>query len=61
MKQLSLQYDPPIQINVDKILDENRQIEYLGKATKQLDGTWHCIANVRGMLCIVSIRIKEKI
>ena len=59
MKQLNLTYDPPVQVNVDKHLDEDLQIEYLGKATKQLDGNWNCLANVRGNLCLVSIKIKE--
>jgi hypothetical protein len=60
MEQLNLQYDPPIQINIDKILDEKLQIEYLGKTTKQIDGNWTCLANVRGMLCLVVVKIKEK-
>jgi hypothetical protein len=61
MKQLNLQYDPPIRVNVDKYLDENMGIEYLGEATKQIDGDWRCLANVRGMLCLVAVKIKESI
>lgn len=60
MKQLNLTYNPPIQVNVDKYLDEDLQIEYLGKATKQLDNSWNCLANVHGMLCLVAVKIKEK-
>jgi hypothetical protein len=60
MNQLNLQYDPPIQIDVDKIIDENMGIEYLGKATKQITGDYTCLANVRGMLCLVKVKIKEK-
>jgi hypothetical protein len=61
MEQLNLRYDPPIQIDIDKYLDEDLQIEYLGKATKQLDGSWRCLANVGGKLCLVEVKIKENI
>lgn len=58
MRQLALEYDPPIQVNVDRIFDEKLQIEYLGKATKQLDNSWNCLAIWRGALCLVSVEIK---
>ena len=58
MKQLDLQYDPPIQIDVDKYIDK-KGIEYIDKATKQLDGTWNCLANVAGRLCLVAVKIKS--
>lgn len=58
MKQLSLQYDPPITIDIDGRKDRTRDIWYIGYATKQLDGKWRCLANVAGMLCLVEVRIK---
>jgi hypothetical protein len=30
----------------------------MGKATRQPDGTWRCLANVFGSLCVVEISIK---
>ena len=72
MEQLNLRYDPPIQINVHGYIEEKTikapygdrafsvQISYIGKATKQLDGSWRCLANVGGKLCLVEIKIKEK-
>ena len=71
MKQLNLKYDPPIQIDVDGYIEEktikalygdrsfSAQISYIGKATKQLDGSWRCLANVDGKLCLVEVKIKE--
>lgn len=32
-------------------------IAYLGKAYRQPDGTWRCLANVRGALCLVQINL----
>jgi hypothetical protein len=59
MKQLELQYNPPIELNVDGMHDATAEgIRYLGKAAKQIDGTWRCLADVYGCLCIVQVNIK---
>jgi hypothetical protein len=33
-------------------------IQYWGKATRQPDGTYRCLANVEGSLCVVEVNIK---
>jgi hypothetical protein len=43
-------------VNVDGYVDE-RGIEYWGKAIRQSDGTWQCLANVDGALCRVEVSI----
>lgn len=49
---------PPTQEDVDKRIDERLGIQYIGKATLQPDGTWRCLANVRGALCLVQVSLK---
>jgi hypothetical protein len=44
------------EIDVDGHIDE-KGIRYLGKAAKQPDGTWRCLADVGGALCLVEVRI----
>ncbi len=46
-------------VNVQGRMDEARGIEYLGDAWEMSDGTWRCLANVRGMLCLVEVTITE--
>lgn len=58
MKQLDLQYDPPVTVDVNGMLDPEGQISYIGKAHRQLDGKWRCLANVGGALCLVEVRIE---
>ena len=53
-------YDDGNSINVDGMTDEGRGIQYWGKATKQPDGTWQCLANVQGALCRVEVEIVPK-
>jgi hypothetical protein len=49
-----------MQIDVDGIIDPFRLgIQYLGKATRQANGTWRCLANVGGALCLVEVSIAE--
>lgn len=50
-------FDEGDQISVDGIVD-NKGIEYIGVARRQADGTWRCLANVDGALCLVEVRIK---
>jgi hypothetical protein len=44
-------------VDVDGVIDEKNGIIYLGKATRQPDGTWRAMANVGGSLCVVECRI----
>ena len=48
-----------LEIDVDGYVDE-RGIQYLGKAVKQEDGTWQCLANVGGALCRVEVKFTPK-
>lgn len=47
----------PATINVDGLVD-SKGIQYIGKATQQLDGTWRALANVGGALCLVEVNIR---
>jgi hypothetical protein len=33
------------------------EVEYLGRATQEWDGTWRCYALIDGCLCIVEVSI----
>jgi hypothetical protein len=59
MEQLSFRLPSPPQINVDQLMDPDRYIIYLGKATLQFNGTWHCLANVYGSLCLVEVTLHQ--
>lgn len=48
-----------LEIDIDGYVDE-RGIKYLGKAVRQEDGTWQCLANVGGALCRVEVKITPK-
>ena len=49
--------DTITEINVDGMKDaKHPEIEFWGKATKQIDGTWRCYANVGGNLCVVEVK-----
>lgn len=56
--QLHLQLIDARKLSVDRIVDA-RGIMYLGDAIQQFDGTWRCLANVGGALCVVEVLIKE--
>ena len=49
----------PKEIDVDGIKDPNYEITYIGKATQMDDGTWRCLANVEGALCLVEVKISK--
>jgi len=58
-QQLSL---PPTgeKINVHNMMDRKHEaIRYIGEATKQFDGTWRCLADIGGMLCLVEVKVRE--
>ncbi|MCK9567558.1 hypothetical protein M0R72_01250 [Candidatus Pacearchaeota archaeon] len=50
--------EPKVELNVDGMHDPNHDITYIGKATKMEDGTWRCLANVEGALCLVEVNIR---
>lgn len=60
MMHQSFEIDALGEVDVDGMFDERRQIQYLGKARKQPDGTWRCLANVGGCLCLVEVKIRFK-
>lgn len=65
MKQLDLRYDPPVEFDVDghigkykdRHTDRELDIRYIGKAAKQVDGTWRCLADINGFLCVVEAKL----
>lgn len=58
--QLELRLSNPPQLDVDGRFDSKSDgIQYIGKATQQIDGTWRCLANVAGALCLVEVRITQ--
>ena len=44
------------ELDVDGVVDD-KGMRFIGKAKKQPDGTWVCLANVGGALCQVEVRI----
>lgn len=58
MTQLELRPSNPKEVDVDGMMDRKGVI-FLGKATQQFDGTWRCLANVGGALCLVEVKITQ--
>lgn len=50
---------PPAEIDVDGMIDPKSggRIRYVGKATRMVDGSYLCLADVDGRLCRVEVRI----
>ena len=53
--------NPHTEVDVDGRVCATSGIEYIGKAHRQPDGTWRCLANVGGALCLVEVKITEQI
>ena len=49
----------PDVVDVDGMVD-TKGVRCIGNATRQIDGTWRCLANVGGALCIVEVSISLK-
>ena len=49
-------FEEPDELDVDGMVDAKGVI-FIGKAKRQADGTWRCLANVGGALCVVEVRI----
>jgi hypothetical protein len=47
------------EIDLDNHVDD-KGIRYIGKARRQPDGTWRCVADVGGALCFVEVKITPK-
>lgn len=45
-------------VDVDGYLDVTGSIRYIGRARRQEDGTWRCLADVHGALCLVEVTIR---
>lgn len=45
------------EIDLDGHVDA-KGVRYIGKAARQPDGTWRCLADVAGCLCIVELRVR---
>lgn len=56
-EQLQFRLPSPPLINLDGLVDR-RGFKYVGRATMQFDGTWRCLADVCGALCLVEVVIK---
>jgi hypothetical protein len=46
----------PDEVDVDGVVDA-RGVQFIGRAARQPDGTWRCLANVAGALCIVEVKV----
>lgn len=48
-------------VNLDKQVDRKHKedISYIGEFAEQLDGTWIGLANIRGLLCLVEIKLVD--
>lgn len=65
MTQLELILRNPKRISVEGMVDEKTKtrdggyrIVYMGEAVQQFDGTFRCLANVYGALCVVEVSIR---
>ncbi len=47
------------ELDVDRQLDETKQVMYIGKAKRVADGTWRCLAAVYGALCVVEVQVSR--
>jgi hypothetical protein len=55
MKQLELKTGRVM--DVDGVVDEKYDIRFIGKATELMNGMWRCLADVRGCLCAVEVKL----
>lgn len=59
LHQFLLEHDSEIDVD-GRIVDYgDRKIILLGKATRRQNGTWGCLANVGGALCLVEVKIRQ--
>jgi hypothetical protein len=48
----------PDEVDLDGRIDEENGIEYIGKARRQRNGKWTCLADVRGALALVEVTLR---
>lgn len=51
---------PREEVDVDGLVDEKNSIELIGRAVRQNNGRWACLANIGGALCRVEVEMTEK-
>ena len=49
------------EIDVDGLVDTSTGIRYIGKAMKDFDGCWVCLADVGGALCRVEVSVRPTV
>lgn len=49
---------PPDEIDVDDVTD-SKGVRFIGKATRQPNGEYHCLADVGGALCVVEVSVQR--
>lgn len=47
------------EIDLDGHVD-SKGVRFIGKAKRYADGTWRCLADVGGALCVVEVRIRPE-
>lgn len=52
-------FDDVTEIDLDGHVD-GKGVRYIGKANRHPDGTWRCLADVGGALCLVEVRIRPE-
>lgn len=55
--QLEFRLPNPPFISLEGLVDSHG-FKYIGNAAQQFDGTWRCMADVCGALCLVEVVIK---
>ena len=58
MRQLELRTNTTV--DVDGMLDRKNGVRFLGLATLMGHGTWRCLADVQGALCLVEVKIRQE-
>jgi|HubBroStandDraft_2_1064218.scaffolds.fasta_scaffold105994_2 hypothetical protein len=53
-------FDNVTEIDLDGHVD-SKGVNFIGKAKRQSDGTWRCLADVGGCLCVVEVRIRPEV
>lgn len=57
LEQLELPLKWP-EVSVDGIIDEARNVRYIGTATMRADGKWTCLADINGALFLVQVPLR---
>jgi hypothetical protein len=49
------------EIDLDGVVDESIGVRYLGRARREFDGRWTCLADVGGALCVVEVSVRPTV